>query len=609
MSSTLLRLSSVGTFAGLSTSALAELEARLAPITVKRGATLVEEGDPADTLFIVVSGRFAIEVAGAQEPVAEISAGSTIGEIAFFTGLTRTATARAIRDSLVVALSRADFDEISARTPALWRNVTASLAARLAAETRKSTRLGGHPAGKPRPRTIALVRAGPMPLRRDFTETFVAAGSARGDVRILTPQALRDLVPGGDIDGLDATRVFNDIEDRSAVVVFLADEMLTPWSEKAMRQADEIVFVGDGDGPFSTAVPLNELEAFATTLGATPRHRLVLVHSRRGSAQGTRHWLAGRPIHLHHHVQGTSRDDAACVWRFLSNEAVGFVACGGGAYCAAHIGLYKAFRESGVTFDLFVGTSGGAAMAAAFAQEIDADEIDARVHRMFIDGKAMQRYTLPRYSVLDHTHFDRHLMREYGTAHIEDLWRPYAAVSMDLADYALEVHRTGPVWSAIRASAAIPALLPPYYTGDGRMLVDGSVIANVPLDIMRSLKSGPNVVVTFSPAEGERFQVDYAALPARSDLIWKSLNPWSRTALPEAPSASTVLIRSLMANRNHFERQLTAADWLLMPPTPLAMGALDWRRHRELMDAAYRYGLAEISRRKSGSNGLFRKLF
>ena len=63
-------------------------------------------------------------------------------------------------------------------------------------------------------------------------------------------------------------------------------------------------------------------------------------------------------------------------------------------------------------------------MGAAFAQDLDPLEIDARVHRMFIDGRALGRYTLPRYGLLDHTHFDAHLEKEYGNIRIEDLWKP-----------------------------------------------------------------------------------------------------------------------------------------------------------------------------------------
>lgn len=599
MSITPIRLAAVETFKHLNAADLALLEGRLEPMSVHCGSILIRQGETADTLYVVVSGRFAVEIEGQGAPVAEIAAGSPIGEIAFFAGGTRTASVRAIRDSVVVALTKEDFEEISRRAPAIWQPIAATLADRLAAETRKSNLMRRATAISPRARTIAIVHAGDGPVPQAFQTGFETASRARAATLVLSSSSIKDYIPCGDVDTLDATRILNDLESRYDTIVFVADGELNAWTRKAIRQADEILFLAHVEGPVGSAVPLNELEEFALSLEHKPRGRLVLVHQSQSGVQGTRHWLAGRAIHMHHHVVAGSQSDIARIWRFIAGEALGFVACGGGAFCASHVGIYKAFKESGIDFDLLVGTSGGAAMAAAFAQGIDPADIDNRIHRMFIEGRAMQRYTLPRYSLLDHKHFDSHLAAEYGNTLIEDIWKPYFAVSMDLADYNVEVHSSGPVWAAIRASAAIPALLPPFYTPDGRMLVDGSVISNVPIDVMHRIKSGPNVVVTFSEPKGDRFAIDYATLPARNELVWKSLNPWGRDDLPDAPSAATVLIRCLMANRNHFERHLEAGDWLLMPPTPPEMGALDWRRHSELVEAAYRYALAEIARRNA----------
>ena len=131
------------------------------------------------------------------------------------------------------------------------------------------------------------------------------------------------------------------------------------------------------------------------------------------------------------------------------------------------------------------------------------------------------------------------------------------------------------------------------------MLVDGSVIANVPVEVMHALKTGPNVVVSFRTPEPAASSHDYDALPGRRELLWRSFNPFAKGALPAAPSAATVLVRSLMANRGHFERHLGPGDWLLVPPTPNDMGALDWRRHSELVQVAYVHTLAEIAFRST----------
>ena len=127
------------------------------------------------------------------------------------------------------------------------------------------------------------------------------------------------------------------------------------------------------------------------------------------------------------------------------------------------------------------GTSGGAAMAAAFAMGTAPDDVDRATHDIFVTNKAMRRYTWPRYSLLDHKHFDDQLVRYYRGVDIEDLWIPYFAVSTNLTSHDLHRHRHGDLWAAVRASGSMPVLLPPYYTADGHMLVDGAILDNVPV--------------------------------------------------------------------------------------------------------------------------------
>ena len=57
------------------------------------------------------------------------------------------------------------------------------------------------------------------------------------------------------------------------------------------------------------------------------------------------------------------------------------------------------------------------------------------------------------------------------------------------------------------------------------MLVDGCLLDNVPMRTMHQLKSGPNVVVSFHIPELQRFDVDYAALPSRAELIQHEPQP------------------------------------------------------------------------------------
>ncbi len=578
-------------FSGLSAAEKAALAARLETLALRRGEVLVRQGDAADALYVVVSGRFAVMREGRRGAISEIGPGEPIGEIAFLTGGKRTATVMAMRDGLVLRLTRNEFDEITSAHPAIWEALTATLAHRL---TETTSALPARPDA--RPRTICLIRAGGAPVPEGFVKLLGEVFRAEARTLIVSSDNAGDLMAGGaPLDSAEATRSLNAIESRYDHVVFVADQEVTPWTEKAIRHADLVLAAGR----FGADPAPNALEALAAEFVAPDARRLVLVHERRGRIQGTSRWLVERDVAMHHHVALDDKRDVERLFRFLNGTAVGLVACGGGAFCAAHIGVYKALAEMNVGFDIMGGTSAGSAMVAAFVLGTEPDEIENSVYDMFVAHKAMRRYTWPRYSLLDHTNFDQQLKRYFDGIDIEDLWLPYFAVSTNLSRFRLNRHRTGSLWTAIRASSSIPVLLPPVYTHDGEMLVDGCLLDNVPVRTMQDIKSGPNVVVSFAIPELERFDVAYETLPSRAELVRLALNPMKRDALPAAPGLIPVLLRSLMASRRDFQRDLAAEDVLLVPPVPKNMGFLDWQRHRELCEGAYRWTLEELSRLKT----------
>src|SRR5260370_42598277 len=87
---------------------------------------------------------------------------------------------------------------------------------------------------------------------------------------------------------------------------------------------------------------------------------------------------------MHHHVALEAQGYIDSLIRFLSGRGIGFVAAGGGSFGTAHVGIYKAFRERGVMFDIFVGTSVGSAMMAGFAKNLEAEDLERGTHEIFV---------------------------------------------------------------------------------------------------------------------------------------------------------------------------------------------------------------------------------
>ena len=548
-----------------------------------RGQVLVAQGGPSDALFIVLHGALAVRRTGHLEPIAELRAGELVGEIGFFANVPRTADVVAIRDTSVLVLTRAAYQKLVAEAPAIVEALLAALARRFAKETMRLTPVRA----SPKARTVAMIDGGHEPLPSAF-DRRLRDGLAVAGAEIVDPARLRTMFPQSALDAPEVSEWLNKLEHAAPLVVYFGGREASAWARKAIRQADVVVFGCRGDAP---AGALTDIEAFACDVHPISARRLVRIHDRRsGEVSGTAAWLARLPVFLHHHVALEDQIDIDSVVRFLSGRAVGFVAAGGGSLGTAHVGIYKAFRERGVMFDIFIGTSVGSAMAAGFAKNHEAEHLERGTQEIFVRSRSFRRPTWPRYALLDHKAFDRALADQYGSdCRVEDCWRPFGAIATNLSTHNLELIRSGLLWQAVRASSAIPGLLPPFYTPEGAMLVDGCLIDNVPLAPMHLLKSGPNLVVHFGEPAHEMFDVDYATLPGRFELIAAMLMPFRKQLLPSAPSAVNVLWRSLVAHQRYDTLPTTPSDLVMRPPSPLGVDVTDFDRHTEIFRTSYEW--------------------
>ena len=91
-------LRSTAIFRELSNDQLDAIWSRAKVHNLQRGQTLVRQGTPSDSVYIVVSGRFEVWVEGLKAPINEVGVGEPIGETGFFSGAMRNATIVAARD-------------------------------------------------------------------------------------------------------------------------------------------------------------------------------------------------------------------------------------------------------------------------------------------------------------------------------------------------------------------------------------------------------------------------------------------------------------------------------------------------------------------------------
>jgi NTE family protein len=212
-----------------------------------------------------------------------------------------------------------------------------------------------------------------------------------------------------------------------------------------------------------------------------------------------------------------TRDDA-------SRPKIGLALSGGGARGGAHVGVLRALRELGIPIDYIAGTSMGSVIGGFYASGLDEDEIEALAadidwEDLFSDSPSRDNRTFHRkrdddlflvkqeaglndgqvelpMGLVQGQDINLFLSRTtLPVAHVQnfdELPIPFRAVATDIATGEAVVLDHGSLGDAIRASLSIPAAFAPIEI-DGRLLVDGGVAQNLPVDTVRAM--GADIVI------------------------------------------------------------------------------------------------------------------
>lgn len=559
-------------FADLDTRSLTAVEGELTPLVLPGGAPLFRQGDPSEAVYVVASGCLGVfrhdedDVAeGGPALIAEITPGNIVGEMSLLSRSAHTRSVAALRDSEVWRLSQESFRALTGQHPEVLPALMRNVAVRTVAGSSKRRR---------QPRTFALLPAGQdVPSGRFSVMLEAALGRIGGQVQVLGPDSLRE-----------EPEWFARCEMDSAFVLYRADPALTPWTELCLRQADCLVVIRKAASEQPTKLPF-EIEAAQSGAVFHRRRELVLLHEGHDPKPGsTAPQLAGGLYGQHHHVRLDLPSDFDRLARLITGHAVGAVMAGGGARAFTHIGVVKALRQSGVPIDQVGGTSMGAIVAAAIAARWTDEELAERFRRSFVAANPLSDYTLPFVSLFGGRRVTTLLRTAFGDKDIEDLVLPFYCVTANLTTSSADIHRTGRLWRWLRASVALPGVLPPV-NDTGQVHVDGGVIDNLPVRVMRRQGRGLTIAVDIDTggalAAGAGVDEPWSAWEFFRRLMWKR-----EETLP-IPSIVRILLRSaLVSSAARAIEDRAAADLLIVPPMD-KFDLLDWTSFDAAIEAGY----------------------
>lgn len=558
------------------------LLARTETVRINVGDTLYRQGETGDCLHVVLTGRLQVRVAdkvGSERIVAYPQPGDVVGEIALLSGTGRAATIVAIRDATLAAIARKDIDALIAQEPQVFSNIARMIIARL-------TGTSGHIARRTGARTLMVVPLHRTSQARSFCQALGRSLLRFGSVLHLDSPSARDRF--GEPRPEDYGRALDTCEHDYDHLLLEADPAPSVWNRTCQGYADKIVLLAD----VTMGPDVTEIEQWLFAEDEIKKQHaqveLVLVHPANAIPKQTNRWLTVRKAHRHHHIRLGNPLDVARVARFLTGNAVALVLAGGGARGFAHLGVIRALHESGVAIDAVGGASFGALTATGLARGMSDAESLAEYRVAFTCEDPLGDYTLPIMSLVRGEHLNQVLQRHLPMD-IEDLWLPFFAVSSDLSSNRIRVHDHGPLSQAIRASVSLPAILPPT-VDNGHLLVDGGVLNNLPIDVMRERMQGPIIAVDL--AVDAIHGTEHTRVPGNLEYLRDRLVPGREAE--EAPTLSRVILQvTTMASRKEVQSARKLAD-LYLAPSLNQFDFLDWSKMREIAEAGYRHALPRI---------------
>jgi predicted acylesterase/phospholipase RssA/CRP-like cAMP-binding protein len=568
------------------------------------GELLFSANDPGDCMYLLIHGRLRVYLHNAgdvshADPLGEVSPGETVGEMALITGELRSATVCAVRDTSLLRLSKHGFEQLTERYPRVMLALTRQIVLRLSSmlDADKQAALFS---------TLVLVPLDDRVPMAGFSEQLSAALGAFGATQCVSRERIDARLGAGTADSPAEAQGNKPIaawldeqETRCDYLLMIADCRMTEWTHRCLRHADRVLYVGNAA---ANGVVSNPVEAYLDAHKhqfSQPVRELVLLQPENAQPGSAHDWLQHYQVYRHHHLRCGSTHDAARLARQLTGNATALVLSGGGARGFAHLGVLRALAESNVEIDTLGGASMGAIIAAQAATGMAIEDIIAAVRRGFIKEGSMKNFTLPLISLLSGRNGFRVLKSLCGDRLIENLSSSFFCVSTNLSRAEVVVHRRGPLLDAIIATIAVPGILPPVFRG-GDVLVDGGVLNNLPVDIMRRYHQGTVIASEVSADDQMIAAGGYDKCPSAGRYLRDRLSPTNKRG--RVPSIFDILLRSATIGSTRASGLVKSdVDLMIQCPTG-AYGMTEWKAFDALVEIGYRSASEALENRDRGQS-------
>lgn len=552
-------LKTLDIFSFLSVTELELIGERTRLMEFKKEEFVYREGEPADAFYIVVSGRFRIikEQAYGEETILDyLHKGDSFGEISLLTNQPHSVTVKAHNDSLVLKLSKDDFDDIINRMPTIALPLSRVLSRRLRqkyqkprTDTGESRIISVYSAAKGVGTTVFAMNlslhlyketgSGVILLDMSLTGTEVS-----GMLKISRKRPLVDFDNLGFVGDKTITSEIQDhplgfkilnvghteesetdekviapllsylTESFNYVIIDLPDT-LDKAVFKTLTQSDLIYIVcnTNDENLLKTDALIKRLidspgkfkDKIRVVLNCVEKQDEVSIIKRKGILEyevsfclpTTGSLVSSQDATVSYYLASPDSsyyNIVRYIAREIGGKLVGLALGSGAALGFAHIGVLKVLEQEHIHIDIVSGASMGALIAAFWASGRPARELEeiANSFRNKFKTLGLLDVEYPLMGFIKGRTVEKFLRSVLGDKTFEDTAIPLRVIASNPTTRQEIVFKTGRLVDAVRASISIPGIFHPVVS-QGILQVDGGTISPVPIGALR--KAGVNKVI------------------------------------------------------------------------------------------------------------------
>ncbi len=552
-----------------------DLEAlQVESIQLAQGKVLFHQNDPSDHLYILISGKlstYLTKTTGGIKVLSVISPIEIIGELGVLSGEPRALTAQAITSCELLRIPGNAFQLFCQKHPVVLLETIKPIISR-------SQRTLKVIAGEDIFKWAVIIPANKDVNLTKFNDTLAHADLEKNDVKLL-----RD----SELQSNEIKNLFPSLEKKYRRILILLESPTSPIGEACLEKASTVYVLANGEATCNIDATVLDI---ITNRFREARHELILLHADTILLpSNTRHWLEKAKFSLHHHVRIGNDSDYRRLLRFFTGKSIGLILGGGGAKGWLHIGVIKALLEMNIEIDAIGGTSAGAMVGVCLALYYNYREIVEKFSsftKVAYKITALRNLTLPIVSLFDAKTGTQFLEKTFADIRIEDLWVPFFCISSNLSAQREEVHHSGHIWKKIRMSGSLPGVIPPVVL-DGHIHVDGGLVNNLPVDIMKNLL-GPHSKIIASKLSSnsiDETKYDFPSILTLGEaiLVKSGLKKY------KYPPLFDTFLTSLTLGASMKEKQHSLTADILINPDLRAFGmySLNKKQETKLLELGY----------------------